>query len=144
MNICNFVYLVVKFIIYSTIGYYLSHYFFKAKAKKVFFKGIASPYWGIAFLSFLASPCDNILFLFSWGVLSGALIFFVGQTLWREYCAKHNLYIYGLLCIIAVYLIDPLINWFLNGSSFISVIIFFNIFAILYLLDLIYSFRENI
>lgn len=158
--------LFLTFIIYSILGWIIEVINFMIRKKKFINRGfLIGPYCpiygvgGILITLFLSKYKESVIVLFVMAVfICGILEYFTSYLMekifkarWWDYSSKRyningricleTLSLFGIMGILVVYLLEPLVSKFFSYFNVISINILAIIFTIIFILDLLLSFK---
>lgn len=132
--------IIIKFIIYSVLGYYLFGHF---KSKDNYFYGFISPFYGFFAYIGIKNSNPNIINLYIFGIIIGLILNLFLKTIDKRLGENIHIPILGLLNICNYYILDPLIDKIIFASSLESIIFFFIFSTCIFLIDISISVRNN-
>ena len=127
--------ILLKMLIYGIIGYYIT------PKKYHLLNGPLVPSFSLFSLIIIFSDTNNLIYLFIEGILFAFLIKTFISIISDISVFNENLVYFGIFNVICHYTIEPLINFFINNSSSISVLYLFIVILIISLFDITFLFK---
>lgn len=133
--------ILLKMLLYGVLGYY----FIKVTTKNseyIPMKSIFSPSFILFSLVGMFSGDLGVVFTFIIGVLWSLVIKAFVSLIYKKNYFNDHIFIFGLINLLNVYVIEKALNWFIHSSEFESILILFSILFIMFILDISYTLRS--
>lgn len=128
-----------KFFIFGIIGFYIMGIYKNADTP---FTGPISIIYGFFSLAIIASPSARVPAVFLIGIIWGTTLDLFFSSIDRRFKLKINPSLFGLYNVINVLVLSPLIDKFIFYSSNMSILSFFIGCIFLFIIDIVYTFRN--